>query len=159
MTAWVDSAIGRLLSATSRYGGLWPIADISGWLLSTLSGHSLRPTPGQSRVAVTGAATFINGARTTRRLSPKQPTNSISASPGSEAHSAHVRYVVVPPRSSRRRNTVLPSRMAVRCASGSTGHCLKCTRMGGTGRFIASGSRAGSGVAIRRRLRGHETSE
>ena len=44
---------------------------------------------------VTGAAIFINRARTTRRLSPKERTNSINASAGSEAHSRHVRYVTV----------------------------------------------------------------
>jgi hypothetical protein len=47
---------------------------------------------------VTGAAIFINRARTTRSLSSNERTNSISASPGSGAHSRHVRYVYGPAR-------------------------------------------------------------
>ncbi len=43
---------------------------------------------------------------------------------------------------------VLPWPMAVRFVSGSTGHCSQCMKMGGTERFIASGSRRGSGVGI-----------
>ena len=56
--------------------------------------------------------------------------------------------------SSRRRSTVLPWQMAVRCANESTAHCSQCMRTDGTGLSTTSGFRRSSVSPVRGVRRG-----
>jgi len=83
---------------------------------------------------VTGAAIFINRARTIRRVCPNQRTNSSSASPGSEAHSRHVPYVavtLVPATKHKKRGAAITGRPTLIEFSPQIGHSRDViTRLG-----------------------------